>query len=90
MLVLRALTFGFMPVVEGSGMTIGICPGEATLSPGIAAAHHLLPDHLAHLRAHHCGDPADAGSGAHHAPRLFAASAAAAVAQSRRGAPLLV
>src|SRR5882762_11864819 len=43
-LLLPALLFrafipvGFMPVVESGGLTIGFCPGEAALPPGVAAA----------------------------------------------------
>ena len=48
MLVLPALLFrafiplGFMPVVaESGGLTIGFCPGEAALPPGVAV--YALP-----------------------------------------------
>jgi hypothetical protein len=79
-LVLRALIpFGFMPVVAGGGMTIGLCPGEAQLPPGIAAAHHVA-EHPGHaLAAHGGGHAGDLGGGAHHAPCLFAVSATPAV-----------
>ena len=86
-LVLRALIpFGFMPVVAGGGMTIGLCPGEAQLPPGIAAAHQIdqhaeqHAQHAGHALAEHSGGHAgDLGGGAHHAPCLFAASATPAV-----------
>jgi hypothetical protein len=80
-LVLRALIpFGFMPVVAGGGMTIGLCPGEARLPPGIAAAHHLA-EHSGHaLAAHGGGHAGELGGAAHHAPCLFAASATPAIA----------
>ena len=80
-LLLRALIpFGFMPMVAGGGLTIGLCPGEAPLPPGIAAAHHA-EQHAGHSAAEHGGGHAgDFGGGAHHAPCLFAASAAPAVA----------
>ena len=82
-LVFRAaVPFGFMPVVEGGGVTIGFCPGEGTLPPGIAAAHHSHAQHLHHHAAPATGgaggDPADPAT--HHAPCLFAASAAPAFA----------
>jgi|SRR5580704_11903274 hypothetical protein len=83
LLVVRALIpFGFMPVVAGGGMTIGFCPGEADLPPGIAAAHQSAAQHLDHHHAgHHSpGHPGDPGGAAHHAPCLFAASAAPAFA----------
>jgi hypothetical protein len=79
-LLLRALIpFGFMPMVAGGGMTIGFCPGEAELPPGIAIAHHgdAHPGHSA--AAHGGGHAGDLGGGAHHAPCLFAASASPAV-----------
>jgi hypothetical protein len=80
-LLLRALIpFGFMPVVAGGGMTIGLCPGEALLPPGIAAAHHA-DQHAGHSAAEHgAGHAGDLGGGAHHAPCLFAASATLAAA----------
>jgi hypothetical protein len=84
-LVFRAVVpFGFMPVVEGGGVTIGFCPGEGTLPPGIAAAHHShaqpLHHHAAATPGGAAGDPADPGPATHDAPCLFAASAAPAFA----------
>ena len=64
---------GFMPVAGAGGMTIGLCPGEAAMAvhPGVHAGHHLQ----------HPGHPSGgAPAGEHHAPCLFAASAAPAVA----------
>jgi len=78
LLLIRALIpFGFMPVVAGGGLTIGFCPGEADLPPGIATAHQSAAQHLDHLAGHH--HPGGPGA-VHHAPCLFAASAAPAVA----------
>jgi hypothetical protein len=75
-LLLRALIpFGFMPVLAGGGLTIGFCPGEAAVPPGLTAAHPSAAQHFDHLGHHpggHAGEPA---GGAHHAPCLFAASA---------------
>jgi|SRR5215831_9594686 len=79
-LLLRALIpFGFMPVVAGGGLTIGLCPGAGLLPSGSAAAHHPLE--AQHLHAGHSGGaPAAPGGGAHHAPCLFATSATPAFA----------
>lgn len=75
-LALRALVpVGFMPVVDGEGLHIGFCPGEA--QPPGALAPALAAGHLAHH--HHQGD---AGHGppapASHPPCLFALSASPA------------
>lgn len=82
LLLVRALIpFGFMPVVAGGGMTIGFCPGEADFPPGMAAAHQSAAQHLDQKAGHHSpGHPGDPGGAAHHAPCLFAASAAPAFA----------
>lgn len=76
-LALRALVpVGFMPVVDGAGIHIGFCPGEAqppgALAPALAAAH------LAHH--HHTQGGAGHGSPvpASHPPCLFALSASPA------------
>ena len=88
-LLLRALIpFGFMPLLGGSGLTIGFCPGEGALPAALAAANvqlehaaHAAPlghDHAAGGGAHGgAGDPRRAG---HEAPCPFAASAKPAFA----------
>lgn len=88
-LLLRALIpFGFMPLLGGSGLTIGFCPGEGALPAGLVAAnvqlehakHPALPGHdLAAGGGAHggAGDPRHAG---HEAPCPFAASAKPAFA----------
>jgi hypothetical protein len=78
-LLLRALIpFGFMPVVTGGGLAIGLCPGAGLLPSGIAAAHPSLE--AQHRHAGHSGGAPVAPGGAHHAPCLFATSATAAFA----------
>jgi hypothetical protein len=77
-LVLRALVpVGFMPVIDGAGIHIGFCPGEAqppgALSGALAAAH---PAHHHHHGGADHGSPASAS----HPPCLFAASATLATA----------
>jgi hypothetical protein len=68
LLPLRAfIPFGFMPVVEGGGMTIGICPGEALPPPGIAAAH---PFHAQHLSRHEAASLQAAAGNLRAAPPL--------------------
>ena len=70
-LLLRALIpFGFMPLLSGGAVTIGLCPGDAL--PGITAAH------TGHAGEHaqHSGGTLGAPVGTHHAPCLYAASAA--------------
>ena len=68
------LPAGFMPVAAAGGVRIGLCPGEAAMAvhAGTHAAHVL----------HHAGHSGGAGEpgSEHHAPCLFAASAAPAVA----------
>ncbi len=79
-LLLRALIpLGFMPVVAGGGLAIGFCPGAGLLPSGIAATHHTLEAEHQHA-GHSGGAPVAPGSGAHHAPCLFATSATAAFA----------
>lgn len=82
-LLLRALIpFGFMPLLGGSGLTIGFCPGEGALPAGLVAANVQL-QHAAHLGhdhspvgAPHHGGPGDPAHGSHDAPPCpFAASA---------------
>ncbi len=81
-LLLRALIpFGFMPLLGGSGLTIGFCPGEGALPAGLAAANVQLL-HAAHQAQHnhasggapHRG-PEDPGRSSHEAPCAFAANA---------------
>jgi len=68
-LTLRALLpVGFMPVIDGAGIHIGFCPGEAQ-PPGALLAHHHQPHHHQHGGADH-GSPASTG----HPPCLFALS----------------
>lgn len=63
-LTLRALLpVGFMPMIDGTGIHIGFCPGEAQ-PPGALLAHHHQ-----HGGADH-GSPASTG----HPPCLFALS----------------
>jgi hypothetical protein len=84
-LLLRALIpFGFMPLLGGSGLTIGFCPGQGALPAGLVAAnvqlqHAAHPAPLGHDHAlgggpHH-GGPGDPAHGGHDAPCPFAASA---------------
>lgn len=86
-LLLRALIpLGFMPLLGGSGLTIGFCPGEGALPSGLVAANvqlqhagHLGHDHGPVGAPHHggSGDPARTG---HDAPCPFAATAKPAFA----------
>ena len=88
-LLLRALIpFGFMPLLGGSGLTIGFCPGEGALPAGFAAANVQLlhAGHLGHLDHDHAsgggshGGPGDPPRSSHDAPCPFAASAKPAFA----------
>jgi len=93
-LLLPALLFrafipvGFMPVVESGGLTIGFCPGEAALPPGVAAAVSVHAhdgqaaavaaapsEHQNSQHGHKHGGGEDSSNASHHAPCLFAASA---------------
>ncbi len=89
-LVLRALIpFGFMPVASGGTLSIEFCPGEGTLPPGIVV-HGAHAAHLAHAHhgAHHPGLPGEPAD-SHHAPCLFALSAAPALTPAA-GAPTVL
>src|ERR1700747_1534036 len=80
-LVLRALVpVGFMPVVvSGGALSIGVCPEQGALPPGIdARALHAGP--LAHHHAHHSGGDPSRPSDTRHAPCLFSLSASPAFA----------
>lgn len=75
-LALRALIpVGFMPVIDGTGIHIGFCPGEAQPPGALGAA--LAAGHLAH---HHHDGGANHGApaSASHPPCLFALSASPA------------
>jgi len=93
-LLLPALLFrafipmGFMPVVDSGGLTIGFCPGEAALPPGVAAAVNahmhggqyaavagVPSEHQNGRHGHRHGGTEDSSNATHHAPCLFAASA---------------
>lgn len=76
-LVLRALLpVGYMPVIEGSGIHLGFCPGEAQ-PPGA-----LSGPAAAHFAHHHHDGGANHGAPASvsHPPCLFALSASPAFA----------
>lgn len=85
-LLLRAvIPFGFMPLLGGSGLTIGFCPGEGALPAELAAANVQML-HAAHLSHGHAlgggahGGSGDPGRSSHEPPCPFASSAKPAFA----------
>jgi hypothetical protein len=66
--LLRSLIpFGFMPMADAGGLSIGLCPGEGALPAGMGVAHSQ--------QLHH-------HSGGHPPPCLFAVSATPALASA--------
>jgi len=83
-LLLRSLIpFGFMPMADAGGVSIGLCPGEGPMPAAMGAAAHA--QHM-HHSAHHDG----AHSGSHQAPCLFAASASPTFAPALPALPASV
>jgi hypothetical protein len=72
LLLMRLLVpVGFMPMAGPGGLEIALCPAAAVLPPGLATAH--AGHHMQH--AGHAGG-SEPPAAEHHAPCLFAASAA--------------
>jgi hypothetical protein len=75
-LLLRSLIpFGFMPLADHGGLSIGLCPGEGAMPAAIAAGQSQ------HVHHH---------SGSHPPPCLFAASTAPAFAPAVLAPPMLL
>jgi len=73
-LLLRSLIpFGFMPMADAGGLSLGLCPGEGAMPAAVAAAHSQ------HFHPH---------SGSHPPPCLFAVSATPALASTCLAPPL--
>ena len=73
-LLLRALIpFGFMPMADAGGLSVGLCPGEGAMPAAMVTAHSQ------HLHHH---------SGSHPPPCLFAASSTPALGSACLTPPL--